>query len=279
MVENHGHERKLEEDLEGWVFLEKEKPLPYSHLIIDEGQDFESEWLEWLNFRFQEMTFYVFYDKNQLVHDGDPSWLEGMPCRLVLSVNCRNTYEIGRVSHRAVGLTDPSRRINGPLPVLHPVESGAEAARLAQELLHSVCVEQQIAAHRVAVLTLIDTLGKDSPFREIRLAGETLPRNPVEGRATMTTARRFKGLEATFVIVPDVDFRLAHDEEWRRRLYVACSRAQQAVHLISTVAEDQLGAAVLAFGGKAKARPSWGDLADLLRLRLRRQDDPNLLYL
>ena len=261
------------------LHLEQEKPLPYSHLIIDEGQDFESEWLEWLNFRFQETTFYVFYDKNQLVLDGDPSWLESMPCRLVLSVNCRNTYEIGRASYRVVGLTDPSRRINGPLPVLHPAKSDAEAAELVQELLHAVCVEQHIPPHRVAVLTLIDTLGQNSPYRAIRLAGESLPRNPAEGRVTMTTARRFKGLEATFVIVPDVDFRLAEDEEWRRRLYVACSRAQQAVHLISTVAEDELGAAVQAFGGKARARPRWGDLTELLRLRLRRQDDPNLLYL
>ena len=260
-------------------YLDEEKPLPYSHLIIDEGQDFESEWLEWLNYRFRDMTFYVFYDRNQLVHDGDLRWLEAMPCRLVLSVNCRNTYEIGRVSHRAVGLTDPSRRITGPLPVLHPVESDAEAVKLTQELLQTVCVEQQIEAHRVAVLTLMDPLGKDSPFREIRLAGEGLPRNPVQGRVTMTTARRFKGLEATFIIVPDVDFRRADDEEWRRRLYVACSRAQQAVHLISTVTEEQLGPAVQAFGGKAKARPSWADLSDLLRLRLRQQNDPNVLYL
>ena len=272
--------RKELEDAERALisYLMEDRPLPYSHLIIDEGQDFESDWLEWLNYRFRNMTFYVFYDRNQLVHEGDLAWLEAVPCRLVLSLNCRNSYEIGRLSHRTVGLTDPSRRVTGPLPVLHPVASDTEAVELTKELLRIACVEQEIEPHEVAVLTL-DPLAKGSPFREIRLAGSKLSRNPAQGRVTMTTARRFKGLEASFVIVPDVDFRRADDPEWRRRLYVACSRARHAAHLISTVPEDELGPAVRAFARTDKARPTWKALSKHLGVRLRFQGDPNLFFL
>lgn len=259
-------------------YLYHDKPLPYSHLIVDEGQDFKSEWLEWLGHRFRNMTFYVFYDRNQLVHEGDLTWLEAVPCRLVLTVNCRNTYEIGRMSHRAVGLPDPGRRVTGALPVLHPVSSEDEAAELTRQLLQAACVEKAIDPHEVAVLTL-ESHAKESPLRKIRLPGFRFSRNPAPRRITMTTARRFKGLEATFVIVPDVDFRLAEDDEWRRRLYVACSRGCQAVHLISYSPESALAPAVLAFPGKGKAHASWEALSNRLRFRLRKQGDPDLLHI
>jgi superfamily I DNA and RNA helicase len=80
--------------------------------------------------------------------------------------------------------------------------------------------------------------------------------------------RRFKGLEATLVIIVDVDFTRAVNEEWRRRLYVACSRARHAVHIVTITKEPDLGEALRAFAGTSKVRPSWRALSRHLGVRL-----------
>ena len=123
------------------------------------------------------------------------------------------------------------------------------------------------------MLTL-GALGKDGPLHGLRFAGSKLTTEPAKGRVTMNTARKFKGLEASFVIIPDVDFRRAEDPRWRRLLYVACSRARQEAHLISTVPEADLGPAVRTFSGKDKTRPSWKALVKPLGVSLRQPGTP-----
>jgi hypothetical protein len=251
-------------------------PIPYEHLIVDEGQDFEAEWLEYLGHRFREGVFYVFYDRHQLVQGGDLPWLETVPCRLILSRNCRNTDPIARVAYRAAGLSiSPNLGVSGPRPTLHVVDSSADAASLTQALLEAACTKMKAAPHDLAALTL-ETLPPQSALSKMRVAGAETAPEPTLGRVTLSTARRFKGLEASLVIVPDVDFRQAEDGDWRRRLYVACSRGRQAVHLITTVREAELGPAVRAFADTEKARPSWRGLARHLGVQLRQgaTDDP-----
>jgi superfamily I DNA/RNA helicase len=131
------------------------------------------------------------------------------------------------------------------------------------------------APHDLAVLTL-ETQPADSPLLKIRVAGASVSADPAVGHVTLTTVRRFKGLEASLVIVPDADFRRAEDMEWRRRLYVACSRARQAVHIITTVHEADLGPVVRTFADTDKARPTWRWLARHLGVHLGEgvADDP-----
>ena len=256
--------------------LMQDRPLPYSHLIVDEAQDFKTDWLEFLSHYFREMTFYVFYDRNQLVQEGDLAWLEAVPCRLILSRNCRNTNEVARVAYRAGGLTvSPTLGVSGPRPVLHTVQTDASAAQLTSKLLAAARKKTRAAPCDLAVLTM-NPLSATNPLRGIRLPGLQFASRPAVGRVTMTTVRRFKGLEARLVIVPDVDFRRANDSGWRRRLYVACSRARQAVHLITTVPEKEIGAAVQAFAGTDRARPKWRTIARLLGATLGNggRDDP-----
>ncbi len=251
-------------------------PVPYDHLIIDEGQDFEAEWLEYLGHRFREGVFYVFYDRHQLIQGGDLPWLESVPCRLVLGRNCRNTDQIARVAYRAGGLAHaPSLGVSGPRPVLHVVRTSAEATSLTEALLEAACTKAKALPHDLAVLTL-DTQPDNTPLMGIRVAGQDVVTDPTTGHVTVTTARRFKGLEASMVIVADADFRQAAEPDWRRRLYVACSRARHAVHLITMTDEADLGPAVLAFSESDKARASWRGLARQLGLTLAEgiPDDP-----
>ncbi len=256
--------------------LISDRPIPYSHLIVDEAQDFKPEWLEYLGHRFRDSTYYVFYDRYQLVQGDDLAWLEAVPCRLVLSRNCRNTDEIARTAYRAAGLPiSPTLGLSGPRPQLHLASTSAEAAAITERILNAACTNIKSAPQDLAVLTL-ETLAESSPLNGIKVHGAQIASAPTIGAVTLTTARRFKGLEASLVIVPDVDFRQAGSADWRRRLYVACSRARQAVHLITTTSESDLGSVVRTFADSEKARATWQSLCRHLGIHLteRVADDP-----
>lgn len=180
------------------------------------------------------------------------------------------------MAYRAGGLSiSPTLGVSGPKPVLHVVASHGDALNLTRSLLEAACTNFKAVPHDLAVLTL-ETQATDSPLNKMRVNGTAVSPNPASGKVTVTTARRFKGLEASLVIIPDADFRLAEDRDWRRRLYVACSRARHAVHVITTVQEAELGPAIRAFAESDKARTSWRGLARHLGVHLGQgvYDDP-----
>ncbi|NEJ85357.1 AAA family ATPase [Rhizobium leguminosarum] len=255
--------------------LVDDEPLPYDHLIVDEGQDL-TDWLEFFGNRFRDGTFYVFYDRNQIMQAGNLTWLDSIPCRLVLSRNCRNTDEIARVAYRAGGLNvSPTLGLSGPKPILHVVDTIEDAARLTEKLLVSAREDQKAEPHEMAVLTLAPP-PEDSPLSSMSPQGLKLSRDPTEGSVSVMTAWRFKGLEARIVIVPDVDFSEAGDTKWRNRLYVACSRARQQVHLIAISAGQNPASAAMVFADSDKARRTWRALAKQLGAELSQggKDDP-----
>lgn len=249
--------------------LSNDGSVPGEHLVVDEGQDFKQEWLEYLQYRFRDGSFYVFYDRYQVIQgEMDTRWLEQIPCRLVLSRNCRNTDPIARVAYRAGGLpVAPTLGLAGPRPVLHAPIDNAEAVDIVSRLVEVACTKHKVPPHELAVLT-IETLEEGSPWRLAKIGNQRAADQPQANCITVTTVRRFKGLEATLVIVVDVDLKQATDHAWRRRLYVACSRARHAVHIVTTTKELELEATIRAFAGTDKIRASWRTLSRQLGVRL-----------
>lgn len=257
--------------------LADDEPLPYDHLVLDEAQDFGRDWLEFLQARFRDGAFYAFYDPHQNIQgELDTAWLDQIPCRLNLSRNCRNTVEVARSAYRAAGLsTAPNLGATGPRPVIHPVESTQEALKLVNRLVATARGDHGVPAHEIAVLTL-ESLDDSSQWSVAKLGGRPTAARPDRGHVTLSSVRRFKGLEATVVIIVDVDFLQAVDDEWRRRLYVACSRARQFVQVVVRTRESELAGPVRVFAGSDKIRPSWGTLARHLGARIvgGNEDDP-----
>ncbi len=73
---------KLEEHFLNWL-SDGRNLWPYQHLIIDEGQDFESEWLEWLMERTEgcRYVFYGYQPKAGQLYQERPG-KEKPPCRV-----------------------------------------------------------------------------------------------------------------------------------------------------------------------------------------------------
>lgn len=256
--------------------LADDQPLPYAHVVVDEAQDFDREWLEYLKLRFRDGAFYAFYDRYQAIQgQKETSWIDDIPCRLVLTRNCRNTDQIARAAYRAVGLNlAPTLGVEGPQPVLHAVANDAAALALVESLVTAACKEHKTPAHEVAVISL-ETIPEGSVWARSKLGGLPVSDVPKQNHVTVATVRRFKGLEATLLLIVDVDFKQAGDLDWRRRLYVACSRARHAVHLFTTTPETALDGAIRALADSDKARPSWRYLCRFLGVRLSGgSDDP-----
>ncbi len=255
--------------------LMDDRPLDYAHVVIDEGQDFDTDWLEWLKYRFRDGTFYVFYDRHQAVQrQTETRWLDEIPCRLVLTRNCRNTEKIARSAYRIADLPQPSTLgVEGPAPRLHRAGSTAEAVEIAGRLVEAA-IRAKTAPHEIAILTM-ETMGERSPWSLERIGGQRTTDAPAGNRVTVTTARRFKGLEGSLVVVVDADFAQAGDPDWRRRLYVAASRARHAVHIVTTTPESALAEPLRILSSTDKVRPTWRALARELRFSLTGgTDDP-----
>ncbi len=258
--------------------LAEDGPLPYDHLVLDEAQDFDRDWLEFLQARFRNGAFYAFYDPHQNIQgEPDTAWLDQIPCRLSLSRNCRNTLEVARLAYRAAGLeTAPTLGATGPRPALHRVDSTRDALKLVNNLVATARTKHKVPPDEIAVLTL-ESLDGSPQWRHAKLGGKPTAARPERGHVTLSTVRRFKGLEATVVIIVDADFSKAVRDDWRRRLYVACSRARQFVHVVARrTIEAELAEPVRVLAGTVKVRPSWPTLARHLGARIagESEDDP-----
>lgn len=91
----------------------------YRHIIIDEGQDFgQNNIIELLEMNVLENevfpgTFYIFYDKLQLVQGKELSkYILESDCKLTLYKNCRNTLNIAKTSLRPLRETNRKAALN-----------------------------------------------------------------------------------------------------------------------------------------------------------------------
>ena len=213
-------------------------PPNLGHVLIDEGQDYEDDWIEVLD-RATSQTFYVFYDRSQLVQRVRiPRWIEMAECRLVLRRNCRNTTQIARTAYRLGGLPLPPDTVSGPLPVLHACPDETAAGRRVARLVVNFLGKDELHPHEIALVSLRGT--KESLLGEIqRVDRYRLTDTPTKDAIVWTTVRRFKGLEAKALILLDVVPRDLANDEVRRLLYVGASRATHDLHIVFSASDAE----------------------------------------
>lgn len=244
-----------------------EDQFPYKHVVIDEGQDFgqheiyESGVIQTLSEIVLsddiDGTFYVFYDKYQLVQSKImPQYITDADCRLTLSKNCRNTVNIAVTSTRPLA--------SGLKPVT--IEGSIQG-----EMTQIRFVDDANDVHD-AVVRAIQNLYKKGLEHIVILTCETEERSVlcpyVQDRGFVfrnqqilfTTARKFKGLEADAIVLVDINYTTFADEEKQRLLYVAASRACFNLELISQMSQEDC-AAVLDLYGKPSMANSRKSLA------------------
>jgi len=214
------------------------KDFPYDSVIIDEGQDFPELCIEALECCTRK-SFYVFYDKNQLVQKNKlPEWLAQAECRLKLHKNCRNTRQIAETVARSVKISDmklPTYPVVGICKPIFKIAKYDDTQKAIKSLLRKI-ISNGIKKERIVILTV--RTESDSRLTGITsLDGYELANKPGNG-VFFTTIRKFKGLEADAVIVIDVTVETFMSEELRRDFYVGISRAKQYLCVVAEMTKE-----------------------------------------
>lgn len=217
---------------------------PYQHVIIDEGQDFgkeeidEVEIIDLLRENIIENeegngTFYLFYDKNQMVHSKNaPKYIEEADCKLTLYRNCRNTENIAFTSLRLLGSDKMPKlypdAVRGDLPELGFCSTKEDMIALLNSEIDKYIDD---GFHSITVLTckteessIIADCCIDSKY------------NYKRGYVRFTTCRKFKGLESDVIIVIDID-KDTFSDEGEQLMYVGTSRARFKLTCIVNMSE------------------------------------------
>ena len=207
----------------------------YKHIIIDEGQDFNDGEIERLYdiALLQEGAFYIFFDKNQFVQGRDfPDWLKNSECRLILNINCRNTFSIADTSGKPISVEPrvKSKSVKGDMPKFYIC--GDRKAGLKKL---SVLIDQYrnngYAYNQICILT-VKTENASFLKGIDKLGNHAIKTTRGNSNVLFTTARKFKGLESDAIIMIDVDADTFADEDNKRLFYVGASRAKHNLDII-----------------------------------------------
>ena len=262
------------------ALMDMEDNFPYSHVIVDEGQDFGKALIEEAGlFDLFEMlvtgnekkgTFFVFYDSNQLIQAGEmPAYIVNADCRLTLYRNSRNTHCIAETSMkplpdtRRIKLSD--KCLEGEPPLFMFAETAEKAQRCIDDMVSKL---QQAGYTNIQLLTM--TTAEKSIIAEY-VNGDMY--KSTCGQVPFTTCRRFKGLEADAIILIDVNKSVFEDEETKRVFYVGTSRARLALRVLSDLSMDECTELINQWGIPKTSKNAQKVIANYFRCNFRKAEE------
>lgn len=233
---------RLKETLEE-MYLDE--TFPYQHIVIDEGQDFGKERLNDISIiellkanvvdEGKNGTFYLFYDKNQMVQAGIlPSYISESDCKLTLYRNCRNTENIAITSLRLLGENKKPKLFDGAIvgdsPEMFFAEDVNRTVIILNRIIDKVWEEGYTDVQILTCKTEQSSIIADECSTGVYLyKAKKIP---------FTTCRKYKGLEADVIIIVDLDNDIfAKNAE--QVMYVGSSRARYELFLICNLSENE----------------------------------------
>ena len=219
-------------------------PWRFDAVVVDEGQDFYSDWwfpLELINRQGDAGPFYVFYDPAQNLFVSEDLAIPDLGKPFELPTNCRNTKNIASLCSK-IRRVPIRTRPNAPEGVVCDVQvapHGDAQRRLCHEYLSDWIGNGKLKPSQVAILGPRDkansSLAQQNSIGRISLTGDPQRWQANEG-VLYATVRSFKGLEADAVIMVDVVKPDSVAYFKTSDFYVGCSRAK---HLLAVLAMEQ----------------------------------------
>lgn len=232
--------------------------LNYDDIIIDEAQDFINDEIVYFKeyAENREGHLFVFYDKNQLLMTREvPEWIRASECKLILTKNCRNTYEIALTSYNVIDveLNQKIMMVNGDKTSICFVKD--DPINKLKKLILFLTNESNGYEYRdIVILSLKKE--EDSFLHGIdEISGIPITREKTNSSILFTTSKKFKGLESKTIVITDIDETCFSDEEKKRNFYVACSRATQYLTLFVNADDEQIESIANTIGGSGHFAP------------------------
>ncbi len=201
----------------------------FDAIIVDEGQDFKSDWFETLDELLvtPESKFIVFFDSNQDLFN---RWKEvpwaTTATRKLLTRNCRNTRKI--VSYLQEKLPSKMRPFDkspeGSTVAERSYTSADEACALLKADIEKL-LSEDVNPGQIVILSNAETWSKSdfSGLTSVRRHKLEWARkiNPRSRSIHISTINQFKGMEADVILLTDIP----KNEEFVQRLYTQVTRA------------------------------------------------------
>lgn len=215
----------------------------YEAVVIDEAQDFEDEEIQFLSdmCELKGASFYTFFDKNQLLTTNKvPDWIMKSECRLVLTKNCRNTYEIACTSYTVIDV--PIKAKIGVVKGIQPTVTFShknDVLTIGKLIKYFKDDDNGYKDSEITILSLVSE--EKSIMNGInKIDGITISRTRNNSSVFYTTAKKFKGLESKVIIITDVDESSFNDDSQKMVFYVACSRATHRLALYIAGTDEEI---------------------------------------
>ena len=221
-------------------------------LIVDESQDFESEWVASLaNGLRADGRFFLMGDDDQAVYERESAEL---PNAVAIRVdeNFRTPRAIVETINflgLATNPIKPKSPYKGELPGLHIYrpETDPSGLKVTQAVVASL-LKDGFALSQIVLLTLrskansaLLSAAQLGPYRLSTFTGQYDAAGAPEwtaGELQADTVMRFKGCAAPVVVLSGIDFTVL-DSASRRKLFVAFTRAQYRLECVLTEAAER----------------------------------------
>jgi superfamily I DNA and RNA helicase len=214
----------------------------FDALVVDEGQDFEQEWLDILTLFLREGSDILWLEDPDQNLQGRPpvatAGFVGYRCPL----NYRSPESIARFIRNTLPFEfDVGNDLPGMGVGIHeytdPAEQPKVVTRLVQDLLrlgftYADIVVLTCRGVRSSVFSALDEVGGVSLRRVTREYDPAGNQVFIEGRLIFDSVRRFKGQEAPAIILVDVDPRPDRLAEEERVLYCGMTRATVRLDMV-----------------------------------------------
>lgn len=220
----------------------------YDAVIVDEGQDFDSEWwlpLELLCHEEENAPFYLFYDPAQKLFVNKIG-LPDLGKPYSLKTNCRNTRKIASVCAliREIEIKIHDAAPSGIKVEAYVCETAVEQKRKCESILKEMD-KGGLKSSQIVIQSPLRLDNPDSSFSATAQIGRfplvTDVRKWQEGKGVLfTTVRSFKGLEADVVIMVDIPEQVEFTIFSTNDLYVGASRAKHILHVLGR-SKDSIG--------------------------------------
>jgi len=218
-----------------------DKAGPYDWLIIDEGQDFKSDWFEVLRLAMKDDFRCLWLEDKDQALMGQGSALprdEGF-----VTYTCRENFRTPQKIAEFIDQTlDTDITWRNPLPGLEPVVSHYETPDDQARLLANRIDALKVAGFRPDQIAIVSLCGQTSAmFRDLDRVGDHRIRRftgqydvaqsaiYTEGEIAAETIYRFKGQQAPAVILTDVEMLYQEDRSEQENALLWCGLTRPLV--------------------------------------------------
>lgn len=233
---------KLREVLENEILMEN---FEYSHILVDEGQDFGQEDIEAsgvLNLladygnNGDNTSFFIFYDKYQMVNNSKqlPLYLQNVDSKLTLYKNCRNTKKIADTAYSLIKLNPVTYEgaIKGEAPRFIFYDGTEDLKDKINNIIDKLSKEYD--SERV----ILTCKGTDSNSLKDDVDSNSVYKTSNGKKTKVFTVSKFKGLESDNVLLIDVDKECFN--ETNVTFYVGASRAKRNLFIFLNINDSEI---------------------------------------